>query len=107
MRVGLVANEFFDASLGGSLGRMGGFGWAARQVVRYFQRAPEHGVEVVCFSRRPAVWRVRSRPTGPAVPRARRGSRRAPRAPERLTCCSPSTIARATAGCFGSCPARR
>lgn len=52
MRVGLVANEFFDASLGGRLGRMGGFGWAARQVVRYFQRAPEHGVEVVCFSRR-------------------------------------------------------
>ena len=27
MKVGIVANEFFDLSLG----RMGGFGWAARQ----------------------------------------------------------------------------
>jgi glycosyltransferase involved in cell wall biosynthesis len=52
MRVGVVSNEFFDASLGVSLGRMGGFGWAARQVVRYFRRAPEHGVDVVYLSRR-------------------------------------------------------
>lgn len=51
MRIGIVCNEFFDESLGGSLGRMGGFGWATRQVVRYLRGAPEQGVDVVCLSR--------------------------------------------------------
>jgi len=42
IKVGVLANEFFDPTLG----RMGGFGWAARQVARCF-RDPAHGVEVV------------------------------------------------------------
>jgi glycosyltransferase involved in cell wall biosynthesis len=41
--LGVVANEFFDLRLG----RMGGFGWAARQVARCFQADPALGVEVV------------------------------------------------------------
>jgi glycosyltransferase involved in cell wall biosynthesis len=51
MRVGVVSNEFFDESLDGSRSRMGGFGWAARQVARHFRRAPEQGVDVVYLSR--------------------------------------------------------
>jgi glycosyltransferase involved in cell wall biosynthesis len=42
IKLGILANEFFDLTLG----RMGGFGWAARQVARCFQD-PAHGVEVV------------------------------------------------------------
>jgi glycosyltransferase involved in cell wall biosynthesis len=38
MKIGIVANEFFDLSLG----RMGGFGWAARQAARAL-RASEGG----------------------------------------------------------------
>jgi len=34
LKVGIIANEFFDLDLGP--GRMGGFGWAARQVSRVF-----------------------------------------------------------------------
>lgn len=41
-----MANEFFDAKLG----RMGGFGWAARQVARCFHNHSESGVEVVFLS---------------------------------------------------------
>ena len=48
LRLGVVANEFFDPALG----EMGGFGWAARQVARCFQEAPERGVDVVFLSRR-------------------------------------------------------
>lgn len=47
MKLAVVANEFFDVELG----RMGGFGWAARQVARCFAEAPSLGVEVVFFSR--------------------------------------------------------
>ena len=34
LKLGIIANEFFDLNLGP--GRMGGFGWAARQVSRIF-----------------------------------------------------------------------
>ena len=46
IKLGVVANEFFDLSIG----RMGGFGWATRQVAKCFQD-PELGVEVVFLSR--------------------------------------------------------
>lgn len=42
IKIGVLANEFFDPSLG----RMGGFGWAARQVARCFQDLAL-GVDVV------------------------------------------------------------
>jgi len=42
IKLGVLANEFFDPALG----RMGGFGWAARQVARCFQD-PGLGVDVV------------------------------------------------------------
>jgi glycosyltransferase involved in cell wall biosynthesis len=40
MNIGIVATEFFDEELG----RMGGFGWAARQVARTFNSNPQLGV---------------------------------------------------------------
>jgi glycosyltransferase involved in cell wall biosynthesis len=43
LKLGVVATEFFELGAG----RMGGFGWAAREVVRTFAEAPELGVEVV------------------------------------------------------------
>jgi glycosyltransferase involved in cell wall biosynthesis len=39
--VGIVSNEFFDAGLG----RMGGFGWAARRSAECFAQHPELGLE--------------------------------------------------------------
>jgi len=45
IRLGVIANEFFDRSIG----RVGGFGWAARQVSRVFSENPDLGVEVVFF----------------------------------------------------------
>ncbi|MCA1818098.1 MAG: glycosyltransferase family 4 protein, partial [Acidobacteria bacterium] len=47
IRVGIVANEFFHHELGG----MGGFGWAARQAARLFEKHPEHGFEAVFLNR--------------------------------------------------------
>lgn len=47
IKLGIVADEFFDPKIG----RMGGFGWAARQVARLFNEHPEHGVEVRFLSR--------------------------------------------------------
>jgi glycosyltransferase involved in cell wall biosynthesis len=47
LKLGVVANEFFDASVG----RLGGFGWATSQVARFFTSRPELGVEVVFLSR--------------------------------------------------------
>jgi hypothetical protein len=47
IKLGIIANEFFELELGG----MGGFGWAARQVARLFNREPRHGVEAVFLSR--------------------------------------------------------
>ena len=46
LKLGVVANEFFDTSIG----RMGGFGWATRQVAKFFNN-PDLGVEVVFLSR--------------------------------------------------------
>ena len=43
MRLGIVADEFFDEDVG----RMGGFGWAARQVARVFKKHPQLGVSIV------------------------------------------------------------
>jgi glycosyltransferase involved in cell wall biosynthesis len=43
MKIGIIATEFFDEQLG----RMGGFGWAARQVARYFNSHPELGVTAI------------------------------------------------------------
>jgi glycosyltransferase involved in cell wall biosynthesis len=43
IKLGVVANEFFELSLG----RMGGFGWATRQVAKCFGRDPSLGVDVV------------------------------------------------------------
>lgn len=47
LKLGIVANEFFDEAVG----RFGGFGWATRQVARLFKDNPELGVEVVFLSR--------------------------------------------------------
>ena len=46
IKLGIVANEFFDPDLG----RMGGFGWAAREVGRFFRLRPELAVNVVFLS---------------------------------------------------------
>ncbi|MDA0265800.1 MAG: glycosyltransferase family 4 protein [Cyanobacteria bacterium] len=43
LKVGVVANEFFDLKTG----RMGGFGWATRQVANCFNHSPELGVDIV------------------------------------------------------------
>lgn len=48
IKLGVVANEFFDLSLG----KMSGFGWAARQLARLFRAEPELGVELVFLSRK-------------------------------------------------------
>jgi glycosyltransferase involved in cell wall biosynthesis len=48
LKLGVVANEFFDVSQG----RVGGFGWAARQVARCFRERPELGVDVLFLSRK-------------------------------------------------------
>jgi len=47
IKLGIVANEFYDLKVG----RMGGFGWAARQVANLFNEHPEHGVEVAFLNR--------------------------------------------------------
>ncbi len=46
IKLGLLANEFFELSLG----RMGGFGWAARQLARYCRSHPEAGIDLVLFT---------------------------------------------------------
>lgn len=43
LRLGLVSDEFFEPGLG----RLGGFGWAARSVARLFVGDPSLGVDVV------------------------------------------------------------
>ena len=47
LHLGIVANEFFEPTIG----RMGGFGWAARQVARFFRTHPTLGVDVSFISR--------------------------------------------------------
>jgi glycosyltransferase involved in cell wall biosynthesis len=52
LRLGVVANEVFALEVG----RMGGFGWAVRQVASLFLNEPELGVDVTLFvAERPAV----------------------------------------------------
>ena len=46
LKLGIVANEFFELSIG----RMGGFGWATRQVAKCFNADPELGVDIVFIS---------------------------------------------------------
>lgn len=46
--IGIVSNEFFDLELG----RMGGFGWAARRSAETFARAPELGLRPVLLAGR-------------------------------------------------------
>lgn len=47
IKLGIVANEFFDLKYGG----VGGFGWATRQVAKLFNEHPEHGVAAVFLNR--------------------------------------------------------
>ena len=46
IKVGVIADEFFDREMG----RMGGFGWAARQLSCIFNGDPSLGVDVVFLS---------------------------------------------------------
>lgn len=46
LKLGVVANEFFDESVG----RLGGFGWAAKQVASLFNNNPKYGVKVIFLS---------------------------------------------------------
>ncbi|WP_227500001.1 glycosyltransferase family 4 protein [Synechococcus sp. PCC 7335] len=46
LKLGVVANEFFDRKLG----RMGGFGWATQQVAKCFNESPDLGVDLVFIS---------------------------------------------------------
>lgn len=43
LKVGIVANEFFDEAIG----RMGGFGWSVAQVARLFNSRPELGIDPI------------------------------------------------------------
>ena len=49
LTVGIVADEFLDPALG----RLGGFGWAARRFAEVFNRSPELGVRPVYLSGAP------------------------------------------------------
>jgi hypothetical protein len=57
LKLGVIANEFFDPAHGG----VGGLGWAARQAARLFNEDPALGVEAVFLSRmvRPVSHAVR------------------------------------------------
>ena len=46
IKLGVIANEFFELSIG----RMGGFGWATRQVAKCFNTDPDLGIDVVFLS---------------------------------------------------------
>jgi glycosyltransferase involved in cell wall biosynthesis len=46
IKIGVISDEFFERDLG----RMGGYGWAARQLSRTFNDDPSLGVEVVFLS---------------------------------------------------------
>lgn len=48
IKLGIVASEFFEPSVGG----MGGFGWAAHKVAKCFNADPDLDVEVVFLSRK-------------------------------------------------------
>jgi glycosyltransferase involved in cell wall biosynthesis len=51
IKVGVIANEFFEHTLG----RMGGFGWAARQVALCFNSDPTLGVDVIFLTTEPSA----------------------------------------------------
>ena len=51
LKLGVVANEFFEPALG----RMGGFGWATQQVARCFNGDPSLVVEVVFLTSKPGM----------------------------------------------------
>lgn len=59
IRLGVITDEFFDLNLG----RMGGFGWAARQVARLFAEDPSLGVEVVYMASQIPASKERSETT--------------------------------------------
>jgi glycosyltransferase involved in cell wall biosynthesis len=67
MHLGLVTCEFFDAAVG----RMGGFGFASRSVIRCVDRTPELGVRVTTlageprFGGEPRVEQVHGHPVIP------------------------------------------
>ncbi|MDP5016098.1 MAG: hypothetical protein NWQ43_02095, partial [Dolichospermum sp.] len=46
IKLGVIANEFFDLSSG----RMGGFGWASRQVANCFGSDCNLGIDIVFLS---------------------------------------------------------
>ena len=46
IKLGVISDEFFDRALG----RMGGYGWAARQLSQTFNEDPSLGVDVVLLS---------------------------------------------------------
>ena len=46
IKLGVIANEFFELSIS----RMGGFGWAASQVAKCFNSDPDLGVDLVFLS---------------------------------------------------------
>ncbi len=73
MKLGVIASEFFDPALG----RMGGFGWAARQLAQTFQRHPELGVDLVFIATDIAE-------DGGQTERVAHGSKVIMRAPHRL-----------------------
>ena len=78
LRLGVVANEFFDRSLG----RMGGFGFAARQVIRLLHDDPSLGVEVIVLPGEPLRFPDAEPPTvhgARAIPFHGRGLRGAHR----------------------------
>jgi glycosyltransferase involved in cell wall biosynthesis len=60
LRVGIVANEFFDLRLG----RMGGFGWAALHAARSFKRLPGVVTPVFISGEHVGRWRRRRRSNG-------------------------------------------
>ena len=59
VRVGIVANEFFDPSLG----RMGGFGWAARKAATTFAEHPEQHITPVFLTAQLRAFQGRAHPT--------------------------------------------
>ncbi len=46
IKLGILSNEFFDTNFG----RMGGFGWAVHQLIKFFKSHPDLGVEIVLLA---------------------------------------------------------
>jgi len=58
VRAGIVANEFFDPSLG----RMGGYGWAARKAATTFREHPEQHIMPVFLTAQLRAFQGRAHP---------------------------------------------